>query len=116
MILFEIWPKLKIFKCWQNFEKDQFWPNVGKCSLPIMELCLKKSKTLALERSSFESAIVRIPNSMFSRHIFYTCKLNLPFIIEFENFYLELFSIWSHIYYCFLKLLVHQGECNNNEI
>lgn len=76
----------------------------------------KKSKTLALERSSFESAIVRIPNSMFSRHIFYTCKLNLPFIIEFENFYLGLFSIWSHIYYCFLKLLVHQGECNNNEI
>ena len=44
LILFEIWPKLKIFKCWQNFEKDEFWPNVGKCSLPIMELCLKKVK------------------------------------------------------------------------
>ena len=61
-------------------------------------IMFKKSKTLALERSSFESAIVRIPNSMFSRHICYTCKLNLPFIIEFENFYLELFKIAYFLY------------------
>ena len=99
-----------------KFGKRPILAECWKMFITYYGIMFKKSKTLALERSSFESAIVRIPNSMFSRHIFYTCKLNLPFIIEFENFYLELFSIWSHIYYCFLKLLVHQGECNNNEI